>query len=379
MDDKSVERQILRSRLAIVVVALAALTAVALGYRFYEQARELPAGLILANGRIEGDSVIVASKQPGRIAALLAHEGDIVAPDQVLLKLNDRTARARAAQATAALTAALARTNQCQAELHLLTGEVPHRTAAAEAGVAAGRATLSQAQATKQQAGRDVLRYRTLVNKGSLDQETLERAELGRRRAHDGVAIAEATLAQARQTLNDARLGPQRIDAKMAEVNTFTALAAQAREQLAEAESVLDDLTVVAPAAGTITTRHADLGEVVNVGAPLFELVDLGRLYLEVFIPEVHIGKLRLGLPARIYTDAFPDQPIPATVRYIASRAEFTPKEIQTPNERVKLVYAVKLYLEPTEQGPIHHLAPGLPADAIIRWQADAPWTKPRW
>ena len=86
------------------------------------------------------------------------------------------------------------------------------------------------------------------------------------------------------------------------------------------------------------------------------------------------IGKVRIGLPAKIYIDAFPDNPFDAVVRNIASRAEFTPKEIQTPDERVKLVYAVKLYLD---ENPERRLTPGLPADAVIRWQEDTPWAAP--
>ena len=108
----------------------------------------------------------------------------------------------------------------------------------------------------------------------------------------------------------------------------------------------------------------------------MFDIVDLDRLYLKVFIPANEIGKVRLGLPARIYTDAFPDEPLAATVRHIASQAQFTPKEVQTPDERVKLVYAVKLYLD---ANPQHRATPGLPADAVIRWKEDAPWARPRW
>lgn len=117
------------------------------------------------------------------------------------------------------------------------------------------------------------------------------------------------------------------------------------------------------------------MGEVVAAGAPLLELVDLDHLYLKVYVPEVQIGKLRLDLSARIFTDAFPEQPFEAMVRYIASKAEFTPKEVQTPDERVKLIYAVKLYLR---ENPDHRLTPGLPADAIIRWKEDVVWAKPR-
>ena len=149
----------------------------------------------------------------------------------------------------------------------------------------------------------------------------------------------------------------------------------QAYAVLDEAESVLKDLTITAPTSGTVTTRMVDVGEVIKDGTPLLELVDLDHLYLKVYVPEVQIGKLRLDLPARIYTDAFPDQPFEATVRYIASKAEFTPKEVQTPDERVKLIYAVKLYLT---ANPDHRLTPGLPADAIVRWKEDVAWAKPK-
>jgi HlyD family secretion protein len=104
--------------------------------------------------------------------------------------------------------------------------------------------------------------------------------------------------------------------------------------------------------------------------------VDLDKLYLEVYIPETESGKLRLGLSARVYVDAFPDRAFAATVRYISSRAEFIPKDIHTPDERVRLVYAVRLYLD---ENPDHSLTPGLPADAVIRWKDGAPWMKPKW
>jgi len=153
------------------------------------------------------------------------------------------------------------------------------------------------------------------------------------------------------------------------------AQAGNARAALAEAESVLADLTIRAPIAGTVTARMADLGEVVGAGTPLLTVVDLDRLYLKVYVPEIEIGRLRLGLPARVHIDAFPDQPYPATLRYIAAQAEFTPKEVQTRDERVKLVYAVRLYLA---ANPDHRLTPGLPADAVIRWKDEAAWMPPR-
>jgi len=262
--------------------------AVAAGYFVFERWFEripFPEGLIQANGRLEGDQVIVAAKQPGRIAQLLAREGDTVMAESTLVMLDDAQVRARA-------TAAQARASQAQ---------------------------------------RDAERLRRLREEGTAAVHEAEEAELA---------------------------------AEVAQAN------------LTEATSLLDDLNLPAPVAGTVTRRLADAGEVVAAGAPLLVIVNLDRLYLKVYVPEAEIGKLRLGLPAQVYTDAFPDRPFPATLRYIASRAEFTPKEVQTPDERVKLVYAVKLYLD---NNPEQRLTPGLPADAVIRWQEDAPWAKPRW
>jgi HlyD family secretion protein len=102
----------------------------------------------------------------------------------------------------------------------------------------------------------------------------------------------------------------------------------------------------------------------------------ISTTYVKAYVPENQIGKVKLGLPAKVYVDAYPNQPFDATVRYIASDAEFTPKEVQTPDERVKLVYAVKLYLK---ENPGHRLTPGMPADAIIRWKEGVPWRRPQY
>jgi len=360
----------------LIIAAVLLVVGAVLGNHYLQQSRLLPDGLIQTNGRIEGDSIIIASRQPGRIIEVLAREGDSIESDQVLVRLDDTAAQARFAQAVAARDVAAAQTDQCQAELDLLSEQVPYEIEAAEAAVTAAEAEVEQARAAESQARRERERYWALAETGSVGMESGEQADLRWRQSRDQVTSAEAHLEQARQTLNDAQLGPMRITAKEAELAVLEASARAAEARLEEAQSVLNDLTVTAPAAGVVTVRLADLGEVVNAGTPLHELVDLEKLYLEVFIPEVEIGKVRLGLPAQIYTDAFPEQPFPAEVRYIASRAEFTPKEIQTPDERTKLVYAVKLYLD---ENPDHRLTPGLPADAVIRWMEDAPWVKPRW
>lgn len=298
----------------VVLAGLAALLVIAgfVGYDLWRAHQALPPGLIQVNGRIEGDRILVASRYPGRVVQLLAHEGDVVKAGQVLVKLDDSQARAQVRQARAAVTAL--------------------------------RSDVEAARRHAEQAQRDAERFHELRGEGTASIHEAEQAELGARVAQDQYAAAQAQLARAQAGLS-------------------------------EAQTVLADLSVRAPEDGTITTRMADSGEVAAAGAVLFTLVNLDRLYLKVYVPEALIGKIRLGLPAKIYTDAFPNQPFDAELRTIASQAEFTPKEVQTADERVKLVYAVKLYLK---ENPEHRLTPGLPADAVIRWKEDVPWAPPR-
>lgn len=368
-------RNKIKRALWVVIIILTA----ASGYLVYTQwfrKEPLPEGLIQANGRIEGDHVTVAGKYSGRIKNLLAREGDTVKAGQVLVQLDDPQVQARVEQASQAEVALEAQLKAAQTNLEVLKKDVPLSIAAAEAGVAHARAVVATAEAKEKQDRRDAERFRDLYAKGTADEHRSEMADLALTVSGRELASAHTAHTQAEKQLAHARLGWEKIKAEEDSLAALKARIKQAEAALAEAQSVLDDFQIVAPSAGTITTRLADTGEVAAAGSPLFDLVDMDRLYLKVYVAEKLVGKLRRGLPARIYIDAFPDRPFEAEVRYIASRAEFTPKEVQTPDERVKLVYAAKLYLT---ENPDHRLTPGMPADAVIRWKETAPWAKPQW
>jgi HlyD family secretion protein len=345
-------------------------------YERWIKEEPLPVGLIQANGRIEGDHVAVSSKFSGRVKALLAREGDTVQTGQLLVQLDDPQVQARVKQAKHALDALQAQVKAAQTSLGLLKKDVPLNIEIAEAGVAHARAMVAEAEATEQQKKRESIRYAGMFSLHAASEQSSERANLALALASKELASARTALTKAKKGLAQARLGWDKIRAKKDALKALEAQRDQAGASLEEAESVLRDFSIQAPTKGTITTRMVDAGEVVSAGAPLLDLVNLDRLYLKVYAAEYEIGKLRLGLPARIHTDAFPDQPFEAVARYISSRAEFTPKEVQTPDERVKLVYAVKLYLT---ENPDHRLTPGMPADAVIRWKKDTPWVKPKW
>ena len=338
--------------------------------------KPLPTGLIQANGRIEGDHYTVSSKVAGHIVQLLAREGDGATKGQVLLKLDDVQIRAKVEQAEAAVKVLEAQLKAAQIDLLMLKKAVPLKIDIAESGIVHAQAVLAATQVKQEQAELDARRYRALLETHATSRQKSEHADLELKLVNEDNNAALAAMTQTKKQLAEAELGWDQIKAGESRLSALKAQLKQAKAFLAETQSILDDLTIYAPATGMITTRIVDSGEVIVAGSPLFDIVNLDRLYLKCYVPGKQIGKVRLGLPARIYTDAFPDKSVPATVRYIASRAEFTPKEVQTPDERVKLVYAVKLYLN---ANPDHRLTPGLPADAVIRWQESTPWAKPQW
>jgi len=132
------------------------------------------------------------------------------------------------------------------------------------------------------------------------------------------------------------------------------------------------NLIVTSPIDGVVIAKHASAGEIVAAGAPILTVADLDEVWVRLFIPLPHLGKVGLGQRVEVQTDAFPGRTFTGTVTEIAQQAEFTPKNVQTQEERVKLVFAVKV----TIPNPGHLLKPGMPADAVIRTAANRETTQ---
>ncbi len=307
------------------LVIILAITFVAFAlYQLQRKKESIPREFVFASGRLEGDIITVATKIAGRVEALYFREGDEVKAGALLAKLSsdELSARLKAAQAAIA-----------EAKANL--GEI--------------KSLLTEAQAILAQNKRDLKRFQRLYKKKLVPKVRLEEAQLAYERA----------LAQV-ESLN------QRVQAVKA---TIRRLKAQRQEVLA----LLRDTEIRAPAKGVIIRKVANLGEVLSPGGTIALMVDLDTLYLKAYVPEKEIGRVALGQEARIYIDSFPHRFFKGRVGYLAKRAEFTPKEVQTKEARVKQVYAVKIYLE---ENPGHILTPGLPADALIRVE-NKPW--PKW
>ena len=174
------------------------------------------------------------------------------------------------------------------------------------------------------------------------------------------MSAAEKEVARAEATVTLAKASADTVGLKRQQIRALQENRRSAAGRLAEAQANLAERLIVAPADGTIVSRPVEVGDVVSPGSPMFQIVDLRRLYVKVYIPEPDIAKLRLGDPAEVSVDAFPGRRFAARISKISDQAEFTPKNVETPEERLKLVFGVEL----TFVNPDGLLKPGMPADA---------------
>ncbi len=298
-------------------------------------------GRLEGSGTIEADEVRVGSTVGGVVAEVLVREGERVEKGQVLMRFDPSDIEIQARQAEAGVAAA-------KAQLDLA------RKGARKEDIQAARELMKQARAGEEAAKADLARAEELAKEGAVtekqlaDARTLAKVRASQRRAAE---------LQYRKALRGAR--PEEL--AMAEAGL-----ANAEAMLALAKKKIADCEVKAPITGTVIHRLVEPGEVAGPGATLFVLQNMDTVNLTVFVPEPDVGRVRIGDPVNVYIDSHPDQAFPGRVSRIRENAEFTPRNVQTKDERVKLVFGVEIELP----NPDGYLKPGLPADAVL---AEAP------
>jgi HlyD family secretion protein len=333
-----------------------------------------PVGVLVASGRIEGRVTTLTPRASAWVAVLHVDEGQAVQPGQLLATLDDQAQRERVRSAEAQLNALTEKVRAADTQLAITDRQVSLQIDLAGAALREAEARLQRARGSFEQAERDAQRAAVLVGKGLIAAQESEHAGLAARVAEHAVREAEAAVLGGEKQLALARLGGQQLETMRAEREALARQGTQAAAQLAEQKSHVADFSIRSPIAGRVLTRTVERGERVDAGTPLFTLVDLDSLYVKIYVPEPSVGRVALGQEARVYVDTYPGQAFPARVSRISEEAEFTPKNVETREERVKLVFAVEVAVA---ENPGGLLKPGMPADAVIRWQPDAPWITP--
>ncbi len=291
-----------------------------------------------ASGTVEATEADLGFELPGRIAAVEAREGDRVAEGAVLARLG-------ASELSAALAAAVAQADAARARLAEM------RAGGRGEERAQGRAAVRAAAERVEDAARDLARTRRLFEGGAVSREALEKAE-------SAVTLAEAARDDARERLRVLETG-----AREEQIAAQEAMVASADAAVQRAEARLEHAVVRAPFPGLVTIRHREPGETVQPGQPVVTVMNPGDRWVRIYIPADRIGAVSVGQAAVIRSDTYPDRTYEGRVAHIAREAEFTPRNVQTREERVKLVYAVRVAIS---GDPELVLKPGVPADVLL-------------
>lgn len=308
-----------------------------------------PPDAITVSGYVEATEVQVAPEVGGRIVELVVNEGDRVAAGDLIARLDTRDVEL-------GLKRLQAERQQAQAQLRLLlAGARVEDVRQAEAQVKGAEADVKAAQVEVASATADLERFDTLLKSNSGSQK--QRDDAGTRRDVAAARLNAATerVAAARETLARLRAG-----ARVEEIDAARARVAVVDAQIASLEKTLGDATVVSPLTGVVTTKLVDQGEIVAPRTPLVVVADLDHAWANVYVDEPLVPRLTLGQKATLVTDA--GQRLEGTVTFISAKAEFTPRNVQTAEERAKLVYRLKV----TVDNRAGVLKQGMPVEAEL-------------
>ena len=316
-----------RPRLAVLAALLLTLGGAGIGWLWWQHHQlRLPPGIAWGNGRLEADKIDIDTKFAGRVAKLFVDEGDMARAGQVVAMMDTRDLQASLKKSEALVSQA-------------------------ERSLDEAKANLVQQQTRVKLAQQELDRTAALVPKGFATVELLD---------------------QRRQQLNGAVAAELAANHKVAEAQH--ALDAATHDVELYRVNILDN-TLTAPRDGPIEYRVANVGEVLPAGGKVFTMLDASYVYLDIYLPTAEAGRVRIGSEARIVLDAYPDHVIPAKVVFIASQAQFTPKAVETKEEREKLMFRIRVRIDPERlEGRAEMVRSGLPGIAYLRTDPAVAW-----
>ncbi|WCJ64337.1 MULTISPECIES: HlyD family secretion protein [Agrobacterium] len=339
-----------------LLIGLAVVVLAGVGYFAWSKltAEGLPSGFVASNGRIEAVEIDISTKTAGRLQDIMVREGDFVKAGQVLAQMDTAQLEAKKRQAEAQLR---------RAKIAIDTAH--SLVAQREAEKTSALAVVEQRKAQLDSASKTNTRSKQLLTGNAVSQQIVDDSEAAEQSARATLASAQASLAASDAAISAAKA--QIVDAEAA------VDAAQA--DIESIETDIADATLKSPRDGRVQYRIAQPGEVLSAGGRVLNLVDLGDVYMTFFLPTAEAGRTSMGSDVRLILDAAPQYTIPAKVSFVADVAQFTPKTVETEEERQKLTFRVRAQI-PQEllQKYIQYVKTGLPGMAYVRLDPQATW-----
>ncbi len=387
-------------RLILPIVLLLAVAAGA-GYYVYGRLHPANTNTLSVSGNLELTQVDISFKVPGKLIQLNVDEGVYVKKGMVIARIDRDQMESQHARDEASLRNSQSQFNQTETSVelqrHTLDADIALRTAelhASQARLAAlvagsrpqeiqeSRAAVADAKAQHDQAQADWDRAQDLfkdddISKQQYDQYRmrLDSTAAVMRQSDERLALvvegprkedieaARADVVRAQAALRSSEANQFELKRREQDVNAHRADVARAQAQIAITNSQIDDTVVTAPIDGVVLVKSAEVGEVLAAGTTIVTIGDIDHPWLRAYINETDLGRVKYGQPAALTSDSYPGKSYPGRISFIASEAEFTPKQIQTHEERVKLVYRIKIDVDNRS----HDLKSNMPVDAEIQ------------
>ena len=319
-------RRRLRFSVGLVAVLMAAGGGGFLWWKHLQS--QLPAGISYGNGRLEADEIDIDTKFPGRIAELSADIGDMVSAGQVVARMDTR---------------------DLQESLRKSEAQVKQ----AQRAIEEAKANLEQQRTQQILAAQELDRTQALLQNGWATKELFDQRKQALDGANAGLSAATNRVAEAERAL----------EASEHDVGLYTVN--------------IKDNDLVAPRDGRIQYRVANIGEVLPAGGKVFTMLDISYVYMDIYLPAPESGRIKVGTEGRIVLDAYPNNPIPAKVSFLASQAQFTPKTVETQDERDKLMFRIRVRIDPDRsRDHAASVRSGLPGVAYLRADPTVAWPK---
>jgi HlyD family secretion protein len=338
-----------------VVAALAILLAGG-GYYYWQHrdADALPPGFARGNGRIEAVEIDIATKTPGRIREILVNEGDFVSAGQVLARMDTEQLQAQRRQAEAQLQRAMINVETAKS---LVNQREAERRAA--------EAMVDQRIAQLDTTSRKLDRSEQLIKTSAVSQQVLDDDRSANATAKAALAASQAQVAASEAAISSSR----------ALVIDAGAAVDAAKAAIESINADLNDSVLKAPRDGRVQYRVSQPGEVLAAGGRVLNMVDLGDVYMTFFLPTADAGRVAIGAEVRLVLDAIPKYVIPAKATFVADVAQFTPKTVETEEERQKLMFRIKAHIAPDLlRQHIEHVKTGLPGMAYVQLDPASQW-----
>ena len=326
----------LKRRLVRTILSLSAVAAVGLLASCHRAGAKEGDALTLS-GNIEVVDAQLSFKVPGRVVERPVFEGDYVKKGQLIARLDDIEQRQQLAVQRAELAAAQAALAELEA------GSRPQEIASAEAAVRSAEAERDQAQL-------DFKRQQELLKEAAISSRDYDLATAQ-------LKVANAHLVDAQERLKLVREGP-----RAETIQQARARVEQAKAAIALAETQVENTRLLSPMDGVVLSHNIEPGEYVAPGTPIVTVADTIHVWVRAYIDQTDLGRIRHGEHVAVHCDTFPNKTYDGVIGFISSEAEFTPKTVQTPKERVKLVFRIKVDIN----NPNDELKPGMPADVVI-------------